>query len=158
MRGTFVPVTAIAVLLLAVVGSVSSRSPVAPAGDPAPAATGAESKKAHTDEAAKLGKVDDALALVGRFLGLDPAQKEPDLRTIDDQLARRKMPRLRMMIALVPDPIDSHYAHMFDQAIEAIRGGLETLGYVADRYASPWTSAEANRSRPSPRRRGNRLG
>jgi hypothetical protein len=142
MRGTFVPVTAIAVLLLAVVGSVSSRSPVAPAGDPAPAATGAESKKAHTDEAAKLGKVDDALALVGRFLGLDPAQKEPDLRTIDDQLARRKMPRLRMMIALVPDPIDSHYAHMFDQAIEAIRGGLETLGYVADRYASPWTSAD----------------
>jgi hypothetical protein len=47
---------------------------------------------------------------------------------------------LRVLIATVPDPYDSHLDWSFDAALEAIRRAVETAGYVTDRFWFPGAS------------------
>src|SRR5206468_4837370 len=42
------------------------------------------------------------------------------------------------LIAVVPDPLDSHLDWAFDAALESIRRAFERAGYVPDRYWLPW--------------------
>ncbi|HET7241352.1 MAG TPA: hypothetical protein VFI77_09335, partial [Gemmatimonadales bacterium] len=45
--------------------------------------------------------------------------------------------QLRVLIATVPDPYDSHLDWSFDAMVEAIRRALETAGFVTDRFWFP---------------------
>jgi hypothetical protein len=45
--------------------------------------------------------------------------------------------QLRVLIATVPDPYDSHMDWSFDAMVEAIRRALETAGFVTDRFWFP---------------------
>lgn len=42
------------------------------------------------------------------------------------------------MIAIVPDPVQTHLALRFDRAIDAIELAAESMNYVPDRYWLPW--------------------
>jgi hypothetical protein len=42
------------------------------------------------------------------------------------------------MIAIVPDPVHSHFALFFDRAVEALQLSGESMGYEMDRYWLPW--------------------
>src|SRR6476646_10510311 len=44
----------------------------------------------------------------------------------------------RAMIAIVPDPVQTHLALRFDRAIDAIELAAESMKYVLDRYWLPW--------------------
>ncbi|HEX6372192.1 MAG TPA: hypothetical protein VF006_24960 [Longimicrobium sp.] len=46
--------------------------------------------------------------------------------------------RLDVLIATVPDPVDSHLDWAYDSYVEAIRRAYERAGYVTDRFWMPW--------------------
>jgi hypothetical protein len=46
--------------------------------------------------------------------------------------------KIRAMIAVIPDPVQTHLALRFDRAIDAIELAAESMGYVIDRYWLPW--------------------
>jgi hypothetical protein len=46
--------------------------------------------------------------------------------------------RLDVLIATVPDPVDSHLDWAYDSYVEAIRRAYERAGYVTDRFWVPW--------------------
>jgi hypothetical protein len=49
----------------------------------------------------------------------------------------------RFLIATVPDPLDSGFAHEFDQVVEALQRALEADDYVIDRAWIPWRRAQS---------------
>ena len=44
----------------------------------------------------------------------------------------------RIIIATVPDPIESHVGYQFDRVVEAIRLAMSQAGYEPDRFYLPW--------------------
>ena len=55
-----------------------------------------------------------------------------------------KVSDLRILIATVPDPMDSGLAHLFDRQLASIQRALERSGYVLDRFNLPWTDKPDN--------------
>lgn len=51
----------------------------------------------------------------------------------------RKAWSLDVLVATIPDPMDSHLDWGFDFDLEAIRRAHERVGYVLDRFWLPWT-------------------
>lgn len=59
--------------------------------------------------------------------------------------------QLGFLIALVPDPVDSHLAYRFDEALDAIQKAYAEAGYLQDRFWIPWKGRPADapyRQRP----------
>ncbi len=56
---------------------------------------------------------------------------------------------IRFVVAIVPDPVHSHLAHFFDEAIEAIEQGAFNEGYIFDRALMPWPYASPAIAAPS---------
>lgn len=52
---------------------------------------------------------------------------------------------VEFVIATVPDPIDSHLAPSFDRAIDAIQRGLQSTGWMLDRFWIPWKRESESR-------------
>jgi hypothetical protein len=48
------------------------------------------------------------------------------------------MCRIQVLIATLPDPVDSHLDWMFDLQLEALRKAYGAAGFVSDQYAMPW--------------------
>ncbi|MFN0241365.1 MAG: hypothetical protein ACKVWV_00575 [Planctomycetota bacterium] len=55
-----------------------------------------------------------------------------------DLIGPSDLPKARVMIATVPDPIASHLDWAFDSHVDAIRRAFERAGYVLDRFEVPW--------------------
>jgi hypothetical protein len=72
----------------------------------------------------------------------EPKQDEADQLREIARSAREAHYELRFMIALVPDPIDSHLAARFDQMLAAIQLGVDP-DYLLDRMWLPWTGKPA---------------
>ncbi|MDQ6829271.1 MAG: hypothetical protein M3081_10440 [Gemmatimonadota bacterium] len=67
-----------------------------------------------------------------------------------DSAAAARHP-LVVLIATLPDPIDSHMDWAFDSGIESIRRANEVTGFVTDRFWFPWpASDDAARLRAHP--------
>jgi hypothetical protein len=47
----------------------------------------------------------------------------------------------RVLVAMVPDPVDTRIAYRFDETLEAIQTGAQSAGYVLDRFYLPWKPA-----------------
>jgi hypothetical protein len=45
---------------------------------------------------------------------------------------------LRILIATLPDPVDTHLDWLFDSNLDALKRAFETAGYVIDRFWLPW--------------------
>jgi len=144
----------------AAASSVSARAPES-GGAGAPSATSAASA------AAGAGADDDPnapwrrpLAVLERFFGLPAA---PRVRRAEALLRLRaavaaptlkdiQVYKLKVLIALVPDPLDSQLPAAFDQALDAIDLGFAytsplRAGYLPDRGWLPWRDAAALESR-----------
>ncbi len=50
---------------------------------------------------------------------------------------------LEFLVALVPDPIDSHLSNRFDEALDALQRGIAQSGYLFDRVSLPWEGEAA---------------
>ncbi|MEO6529001.1 MAG: hypothetical protein ABIP93_20450 [Gemmatimonadaceae bacterium] len=53
-------------------------------------------------------------------------------------VAERYRGRLKVVVVLLPDPIDSHMDWAYDSGLESIRRANEATGFVADRFWLPW--------------------
>lgn len=49
-----------------------------------------------------------------------------------------KCERVKAMLAVIPDPVQTHLALRFDRAIDTIELAAESMGSVLDRYWLPW--------------------
>jgi hypothetical protein len=56
-----------------------------------------------------------------------------------DRVASACLPPVGVMVATLPDPVDSHLDWAFDSDYEAIVRAYERAGYVVDRYWLPWS-------------------
>ncbi len=57
--------------------------------------------------------------------------------------------RFRFLIASVPDPVDSGFAYMFDQVLEALQRALDADDFVIDRAWLPWQPPAGPASAPA---------
>ena len=55
-----------------------------------------------------------------------------------------KESRSLAVIAMVPDPLDSHAAYRFDETLEALQTGAQEAGYLFDRFALTWPKPGSN--------------
>ena len=62
--------------------------------------------------------------------------------------ARPAPDTLEVLVATIPDPLDSQLDWAFDAHLDAMRRAYETSGFVLDRYWLPWT-ADRERARQS---------
>jgi hypothetical protein len=58
--------------------------------------------------------------------------------------------RVNILIALVPDPIDSHLDWAYDAELESIRRAYERSGYLIDRFWLPWPAEVDTSARGMP--------
>src|SRR5262249_3606697 len=125
---------------------------------PAPAPPGRGSAESTETEASTFGPAPNVDRDPVQTLLADHYLTNP---SSDDALRRFKAENGRVLIALVPDPLDNHATHRFDEAIEALQAGFVSSGYLLDRFCLPWPrkiggklvsacgDAEAFRSHPS---------
>lgn len=59
---------------------------------------------------------------------------------IENIVRNESKARFRCLIATVPDPIDSHFQHMFDEVLQSISMGLGLHSYSLDSYRFPWSN------------------
>jgi hypothetical protein len=143
MKASVIPIAAIAVLVLALLSSFSPRTPPPPSAiEHSASAAPVEPGDRSTSDRRRTAVAQSscaALCQLSEFLGIDPSLDPPEsIAAIEAELARRKMPPIRTLIAVVPDPVDSQLKHVFDQHIEAIRAALDRLSFVPDRFFDPW--------------------
>jgi hypothetical protein len=55
----------------------------------------------------------------------------------------------RVMIATVPDPVDSGSGYRFDSVVDTIQRAAEARGYVLDRYYYPWRAEKTQGPPPT---------
>jgi hypothetical protein len=159
------PLAAVCLLAFAAwTRGLPARPPAAApaAGQPGAASAGGAPAGVAERAAAASAAADDApdapwrrpVAVVERFFGLPAA---PRMRRADAVLRLRaavaapglkdvQVYRLKLLIALVPDPLDSQLPAAFDQAIDAIEQGFAysspmRAGYLPDRRWLPWEDA-----------------
>src|SRR5579872_803420 len=61
--------------------------------------------------------------------------------SIEDKGGRWCVPhqeKLQAIIAILPDPVNTHMALVFDRSMEAIQLAAQSMNYVEDRYWLPW--------------------
>lgn len=137
-------------------GQIPRLSP-APAETPAPAQQAPAVTTAATDaniaNVADVGKIPEEhdwkepLRLYREFFGI-PAPA-PDSGNEWTEVRGKTGTRYRMsfLVALVPDPIDSSLAAMFDQSLSAIQQAYAESGFLLDRHWLPWLDEAARGQR-----------
>ena len=64
----------------------------------------------------------------------------PTYKRISDPTLQRAIADLnvQVMIATLPDPVETGSKYEFDMGLEAIHKAIESEGYLIDRYSNPW--------------------
>jgi len=93
---------------------------------PPPTIPTASNPKAEDSYLAPLFVLDD-------FLGQDANGKA---RTVDSVEAGPY--KVQFVVATLPDPVDSHFASLFDRGLEAMVSAMVDSGYDLDRWSLPW--------------------
>ena len=87
----------------------------------------------------------NAKDIVSRFLFSQPVGP-----TNPAQKAGTPQYSIELLLATVPDPIDSRLPNFFDTFVESIASAAEASGYTLDRFAFPWTEADATGQKGQP--------
>jgi len=87
----------------------------------------------------------NAKDIVSRFLFSQPVGP-----TNPAQKAGTPQYSIELLLATVPDPIDSRLPNFFDSFVESIASAAEASGYTLDRFAFPWTEADATGQKGQP--------
>lgn len=110
-------------------------------GAPAPQGTGTQSASAAQGTRAEA----TAPAPSGRFAGMGARLLALSLgdTAATPASAAFSEAQLDVLIATVPDPVDSHEDWVYDASLEALRRAHERAGYVIDRMWLPWASRDS---------------
>src|SRR5262249_3955453 len=75
----------------------------------------------------------------------DAAKTKYDAETLVEEYGRTGQAGLdhsplavQILIATIPDPVDSSLAYLFDRHLGALERAAETAGYILDRFDLPW--------------------
>ncbi len=120
-------------------------------GSPAAPAKQDEKKK---DDESKKGKPEEATwkdfcppdCLFEEFFGLPLTAPDADWSQTAQTIAGAATAEgydLEFLVALVPDPVDSHLAYRFDEALDGLQRGAAQSGYLFDRVSLPWDGEPA---------------
>src|SRR5262245_14411475 len=71
-----------------------------------------------------------------------PITKPDSCITEEKALEEFRKSNGKVLLALVPDPIDARGTYKFDEAIEALRAGAQNAEYLLDRFTLPWPRGE----------------
>ncbi|HEU4557274.1 MAG TPA: hypothetical protein VFS20_05470 [Longimicrobium sp.] len=104
-----------------------ARTPASPSGSAAPATSSSSSSAATAAPASRYEGM--GARLLALSMG-DTAIPAPPLADT----------ALGVIVATIPDPIDSHEDWVYDGFLEALRRAHERMGYVVDRMWLPWTA------------------
>jgi hypothetical protein len=135
-RVTFFGTAGLGTTLALVLGIWHAPAPINVIASRAAESAGAPSARLACPKNAPDAPASNAAALLGAFFGTHFVSSQRAGR-----FARRRGWSLDAMIAMVPDPIDSHLDWGFDFDLEAIRRAYERAGYVLDRFWLPWSEA-----------------
>jgi hypothetical protein len=110
---------------------------VRPAGSPSPAQDNAVAARGSQVPVAGLRPVLGS-DLVCQYVhgGRDEAAQPTG--HCDRDTAQARVVIAHVLIAILPDPLDSHLDWAFDGALESIQRAFERAGFVPDRYSLPW--------------------
>jgi len=86
------------------------------------------------EEFLRVGKAVEAVDTAARSTG-SPQDGSPAPKTT----AIGCFPTIETVVAMLPDPVDSHLDWAFDSDYEAIVRAYERVGYVVDRFWLPWS-------------------
>jgi hypothetical protein len=116
-------------------------------GSPAPEAKeDKEDKKKKEVDSKVWTEFCPAPCLYQEFFGLslsDPTEIWPAAAGAIADSADRQHYKLEFLVALVPDPVDSHLSNLFDEALDALQRGIAESGYLFDRVSLPWEGEAA---------------
>lgn len=137
---------AIAIVLAALVARGAAPQP---ASEPAKAPeAGKESKDKSEDDKDTKVPIDfcPARCLYQEFFGISPGFKAESWQNAAANIRKSASDReytLEFLIALVPDPVDSHSSNLFDESLEGLQRGIADSGYLFDRVSLPWKGKAA---------------
>jgi hypothetical protein len=117
-----------------------------PASKPAAKAEGEPMKPMKND--APWTELCPGPCLYQEFLGLAPSaatESWTDAAGTIAEGAARQGYQLEFLVALVPDPVDSHLSNRFDEALDALQRGIAQSGYLFDRASLPWVGEAAKK-------------
>lgn len=124
--------------------------PVSTAPAPAPPAQGPTREIAAESAAETSGyRAQFRVTLAGKDLVSESLQKPPGQSPGKESAKDRSLReirkastdsgyRMRFLVALVPDPVESQIPYLFDSALDAIQKGFAEENYLFDRYWLPW--------------------
>lgn len=78
------------------------------------------------------------IAIDGKPGGQSADVDDPDVSHRMDEISSKLGSGVEVLIATVPDPIDSGFQYFFDTTIEALQTGIEATGYYRDQSWLPW--------------------
>lgn len=93
--------------------------------------------------------VDSCGQIVKQFSRFYPSEPQVPKSCLADAAAKNNLPippsaTLHFVIALVPDPVQTHLPLFFDRSIEVIQQAAEDENYAYDRSWFPWNNTEKN--------------
>ncbi|HEX6904574.1 MAG TPA: hypothetical protein VF789_33000 [Thermoanaerobaculia bacterium] len=92
----------------------------------------------------------EPLRVLRDFYGLSPVSATSTIQENLQEIALARDAsgyRMRFLVALVPDPVESQIPYLFDSALDAIQKGFAEEGHLFDRFWLPWIGEEGKKDR-----------
>ena len=145
-EGFVVPLAVVFIAAAALLVPLGTVRPPAPPGAPVGDARAAD-EKGRTDNTRTLAEtpVDTAESLLAQFFGvpIETTDTFEMLRIRVRQAATVHGYSLEALVAMAPDPIDSHSRWQFDPIQDALQRGAADSGFVVDRFYIPdWSPSK----------------
>lgn len=111
----------------------------------------ASGKGPRSEPSASPGETTGAAAILWEFANRPPIHADEAPGTEDafirarvsaERVYRLGYGRVDVLLATVPDPLESPFPKAFDDGVSAVEVALERSGYVVDRFFDPWRHGE----------------
>lgn len=102
-----------------------------------------DSAKKSSDAAASKPDVADAFELICRFLPCPRTAGAGSVASQARQLTRDRNVSVGVLVATVPDPVESQLDYLFDRSVESLRRAFQAMGFRFASWASPWPIPKA---------------
>ena len=93
------------------------------------------------------GKLEPTHRLLARHYGMIALADQPD-KTAAKQIEDTAAGQIRVVVATVPDPVDSHLGSVFDTQLDALSRAAGASGYALESWSLPWVRGKAENQPP----------
>ena len=104
---------------------------------------GLANERTHGDKIAALTPLWTYLGINGKELA---ERREGRLDQIPAVMKKISRAELSVLIATLPDPLDTGSKFEFDMGLEAVQKAIESEGYILDRFENPWSTGSSKQA------------